>query len=99
MKYSILINTVDSTYATPLLSKKGERNRTLFAKLLKLFRKDSKLDSGTAATVPGLDTEHRIETTMPFKSDKGSKYLSKRFSPRIWRRHSALLSLLEDQHY
>jgi hypothetical protein len=100
MKYAVLINTIDSAYDTPLLSKKEKRSSSMFAKLLKLFRKDRGMNTETASFVPSeIETDYSLETTIQFQSDKGSRYLSKRFSPRSWSRHSALLSLLEEQQH
>ena len=90
MKYAVLISEIDSAYTTPLLSK---RSNSLFAKLMKFFTKKNRLDSVSKSEA---DCNH--ETVIRFKPDN-AEYTAKHFSPRIWRRHSALLSMIEDQKH
>ena len=97
MKYAMQHNILDVAYEKPRLLLKNGLKKKAIVKLASLFKCDSiSYSEHCGDKTETFENEKSTESSW-LRSNAGKDYLAAHVSPRTWRRHSALISMIKEQ--
>lgn len=97
MKYAMQHNILDVAYEKPRLLLKSGLKKKAMVKLAKLFNRDSIYYSGHSGDNAKTPEHEKSTESTWLRSNAGKDYLAAHVTPRTWRRHSALISMIKEQ--